>query len=608
MNDQPRTPETERPVTPLRAALNQYRGGFMAIAGFSALVNILMLVSPMYMLQMYDRVLTSFSPQTLIMLTLIAFFLLGCFGLLEWVRQRLMQRIGLALGLNMAEDVLTSAFRSSLANQAQGATQPVRDLDSIRQFMGSPTIFAFFDIPWTPIFTAVIFMFHPLMGAVAVFGALVILTLGLLAEFRSRMPMRAAAMEGLQSHQLLESSMRNSDSLKAMGMFEGLMGRWQGQHRRSASFQSSAAGRLSVLLATTKAFRFSVQVGILGTGAYLVLQQEVTPGMMIAGSIIMSRALQPIEQGITAWRGFVGARQSWRRINGLLQNFGDADAASGPDLPRPEGKVEAENLSIVPPGGETPVVREVNFKLEAGTLTGLIGPSGSGKSSLASVMMGVWPAAEGALRLDGAEIGGWPDHLRLKHFGYLPQQVELFDGTVAENICRLEEPEAEAIITAAQMAGCHEVIMRLPNNYATPIGIGGRGLSAGQRQRVALARAVYGDPAFVVLDEPDSNLDSEGQEALGAVLDKLRERRITTVLITHNVRLLRRVDQIGVMNEGQLVSFGPRDQIMGQFAKPRAQQGAAVAGAPPATAAGAQGGQPGATAAPAKPIQVKYKQ
>ena len=246
VNDQPRTPETERPVTPLRAALNQYRGGFMAIAGFSALVNILMLVSPMYMLQMYDRVLTSFSPQTLIMLTLIAFFLLGCFGLLEWVRQRLMQRIGLALGLNMAEDVLTSAFRSSLANQAQGATQPVRDLDSIRQFMGSPTIFAFFDIPWTPIFTAVIFMFHPLMGAVAVFGALVILTLGLLAEFRSRMPMRAAAMEGLQSHQLLESSMRNSDSLKAMGMFEGLMGRWQGQHRRSASFQSSAAGRLSM--------------------------------------------------------------------------------------------------------------------------------------------------------------------------------------------------------------------------------------------------------------------------------------------------------------------------------------------------------------------------
>ena len=606
MNDQSSNSESERPVTPLRAALNQYRGGFIAIAAFSSLVNILMLVSPIYMLQMYDRVLPSMSVQTLLMLTLIAFFLLAMYALLEWVRQRLMQRIGLALGLNMAEDVLTSAFRSSLANQAQGATQPVRDLDSIRQFMGSPTIFAFFDIPWTPIFTAVIFMFHPLMGAVAVFGALVILTLGLLAEFRSRMPMRAAAMEGLQSHQLLESSMRNSDSLKAMGMFEGLMERWQGQHRRSASFQSSAAGRLSVLLATTKAFRFSVQVGILGTGAYLVVQGEVTPGMMIAGSIIMSRALQPIEQGISAWRGFVGARQSWRRINGLLQNFGDADLAEGPDLPRPEGKVEAENLSIVPPGGETPVVREVNFKLEAGTLTGLIGPSGSGKSSLASVMMGVWPAAEGALRLDGAEIGGWPDHLRLKHFGYLPQQVELFDGTVAENICRLEEPEAEAIITAAQMAGCHEVIMRLPNNYATPIGIGGRGLSAGQRQRVALARAVYGDPAFVVLDEPDSNLDSEGQEALGTVLDTLRERRITTVLITHNVRLLRRVDQIGVMNEGQLVSFGPRDQIMGQFAKPRAQQ--AARGAAPATAAGAQGSQPGAPAAAAKPIQVKYKQ
>ncbi len=593
MNQQPKTPETERPVTPLRAALSKYRGGFVAIAVFSGLVNILMLVSPVYMLQMYDRVLTSNSLETLGMLTIIAVFLLACYGGLEWTRQRLMQRISLALGLNMANDVLTSAFRSNLANQSQGATQPVRDLDSIRQFMGSPTIFAFFDVPWTPIFTAVIFMFHPLMGAVAVFGALVIFTLGLLAEFRSRLPMRAAAIEGLQSHQLLESSMRNSDALKAMGMFEGLLNRWRGRHRLSASYQVAAAGRLSVLLAMTKAFRFSVQVGILGTGAALVVDGQLTPGMMIAGSIIMGRALAPIEQGITAWRGFVGARQAWRRVNTLLQDFGDAGTAEGPDLPRPAGKVQAENLSTVPPGGETPVVRSVNFELPAGTLTGLIGPSGSGKSSLASVMMGVWPPAEGALRLDGAKIAGWPDHLRLKHFGYLPQTVELFQGTVAENISRLEEePEAESVIQAAQFAGCHEIIMRLPQNYATLIGAGGQGLSAGQRQRVALARALCGDPAFVVLDEPDSNLDSEGQEALAKVLDTLREKHITTVLITHNIRLLRRVDQIGVMNDGQLVSFGPRDEILGQFAKPRPQ-------------AGKPARQP---AGPARPIQVKYQQ
>ena len=366
MNDKSRTPETERPVTPLRAALSKYRGGFIAIAVFSSLVNILMLVSPVYMLQMYDRVLTSASAETLLMLTLIAVFLLACFGLLEWVRQRLMQRISLALGLNMANDVLSSAFRSNLASQGQSTTQPVRDLDSVRQFMGSPTIFAFFDIPWTPIFTAVIFIFHPLLGAVAAFGAVVIFTLGMLAEFRSRLPMRAAAIEGLQSHQLLESSMRNSDALKAMGMFDGLMNRWRGRHRRSASYQSAAAGRLSVLLSMTKAFRFSMQVGILGTGAYLVLQGKLTPGMMIAGSIIMGRALQPIEQGITAWRGFVSARQAWRRVNTLLENFGAGDAPEGPDLPRPEGKVEAENLSAVPPGGETPVVRGVNFTLAAG--------------------------------------------------------------------------------------------------------------------------------------------------------------------------------------------------------------------------------------------------
>lgn len=593
MNEQAKTNEAERPVTPLRAALGKYRGGFIAIAAFSSLVNILMLVSPVYMLQMYDRVLTSASAETLLMLTLIAVFLLACFGLLEWVRQRLMQRIALALGLNMANDVLSSAFRSNLASQGQAASQPVRDLDNIRQFMGSPTIFAFFDVPWTPIFTAVIFMFHPLMGAVAVFGAVVIFTLGLLAEFRSRLPMRAAAKEGLQSHQLLESSMRNSDALKAMGMFDGLLGRWRGRHRRSASFQSAAAGRLSVLLSTTKAFRFSVQVGMLGTGAYLVLQGRLTPGMMIAGSIIMGRALAPIEQGISAWRGFVGARQAWRRVNALLERFGDDEAGPGTDLPRPSGKVEVENVSAVPPGAETPVVRGASFALQPGAIAGLIGPSGSGKSSLASVMMGVWPPVEGAVRLDGAEIDGWPDRLRLKHFGYLPQTVELFDGTVAENISRLEAPDDESVIAAAQLAGCHEVIMRLAQNYATPIGAGGRGLSAGQRQRVALARALYGDLAYLVLDEPDSNLDSDGQEALGRVLDELRQRRITTVLITHNVRLLRRVDQIGVMHEGQIVNFGPRDEVLGQFGAAKSK--------PAARPAQAEAG-------PARPIQVKYTQ
>ena len=598
MNEQSRTPETERPVTPLRAALSKYRGGFIAIALFSSLLNILMLVSPVYMLQMYDRMLPSASAETLLMLTLIAVFLLTCFGLLDWVRQRLMQRIALALGLNMANDVLSSAFRSNLASQGQSTTQPVRDLDSVRQFMGSPTIFAFFDVPWVPIFTAVIFMFHPLLGAVAAFGAVVIFTLGMLAEFRFP-PADAGRCRGRLAVP------------PAAGVLDAQFGCPQGHGhvRRADEPLAGAASTLGVLpVCCRRPFERSIVhdqgIPLFNAGRHPRDRRLPCPARQVDTRNDDCRLdhhgprAAADRTGYYGLARFVTARQAWRRVNALLGDFGAGDAPSGPDLPRPKGKVEAENLSAVPPGGEVPVLRGVNFTLQPGTLTGLIGPSGSGKSSLASVMMGVWQPAEGALRLDGAEIDGWPDHLRLKHFGYLPQTVELFEGNVADNISRLEEPEADSVIGAAKLAGCHDVIMRLPGNYSCPIGAGGRGLSAGQRQRVALARGPVRpvDPAFIVLDEPDSNLDAEGQEALAKVLDALRERKITTVLITHNLRLLRRVDQIGVMKEGQLASFGPRDEVLGQFAKPKAQPG-------PQSARTAK-----KPAGPARPIQVKYTQ
>ena len=552
-------------LKPMRAVLGAHKRTFLAVLGFSATLNLLMLVTPVYMLQIYDRVLISASAETLLLLTAIALFLLACLGMLDWVRQRAMSSVGLTIGRDTVGPLLSSAYQTAATNARYSSSQPVRDLDSIRQFLSSPAVFAFFDVPWTPVFTGAIFIFHPLMGAVAVFGATAIVSLGFLAEFRSRLPLRSAEQEGLISHQLLESSMRNADTVKAMGMFNEFLQRWVVRHDRSVAFQTEASRRLGVLLSLSKALRFSLQVAMLGTGAYLVLQQQLTPGMMIAGSIIMGRALAPIEQGITAWRVFVNVRQAWRRVSALLESDGLPPITTGPMLPRPAGEVRAEKLSATPPDDETVVLHDIDLVLAPGSLTALVGSSGSGKSSLANAMMGIWPATQGVIRLDGADIHSWPDPLRIRHFGFLPQNVQLFDGTVAENIARLEDPSADDVIQAARLARCHDLIMRLPHNYRTRIGTGGDRLSAGQRQRVALARALYNDPAYVVLDEPDSNLDRDGEEALAGVLQALRERKTTTVLISHKVALLRHVDQIGVMHEGRLVSLGPRDDTLRRF-------------------------------------------
>ena len=554
--------------TQLQAALRRCRSGFMGVTLFSACANILMLVAPVYMLQMYDRVLTSASFETLIVLTVVAVFLLSCFGLLDWVRQRLMARIALSLNYEVLDDVLAGVFRGSLQRFRQSANQPVRDLDTVRQFISSPTALAFFDAPWAPVFIAAIFLIHPWLGFMAIFSALFILFLALLTEWTSRGPFRNASEHTAESHRFVENSLRHADVLEAMGMFEGFRRRWRDKHDRSVAFQARGGSRVSMLLATSKAGRQIVQVGILGLGAWLVLKQEITPGMMIAASIILGRALAPIEQGISAWRGFVSTRQAWRRLSNLLQTTPPPRAAGAASLPRPTGLLEVEGVSAVPPGTTRLTLRRVNFTLEPGSSTGLIGPSGSGKSTLARLMVGVWTPQGGVVRLDGAAVGDWPTESRFRHVGYLPQEVELFEGSVAENIARLSEPDNEAVIAAAQQANCHDMIMRLPENYNTPVAAGGANLSAGQRQRVALARALYGDPAIIVLDEPDANLDTDGEVALSNTLRSLSKRGVTTLMVTHNFRLLRMVEFVLVLKEGILLESGRRDEILQRFMRP----------------------------------------
>ena len=552
----------------MQAALRHCRNGFVGVAAFSAVANVLMLVAPVYMLQMYDRVLTSASYETLIVLTLVAVFLLACFGLLDWVRQRLMARIALTLNHEVQDDVLAGVFRGSLQRFRQSVDQPVRDLDTVRQFISSPPALAFFDAPWAPVFIAVIFLIHPWLGFFAIFAALFILFLALLTEWTSRGPLRNASEHTAESHRFVESSLRHADVLEAMGMFEGFRRRWRDKHDRSVAFQARGGSRISALLATSKSGRQIVQVGILGMGAWLVLKQQISPGMMIAASIILGRALAPIEQGISAWRGFVSARQAWRRLNNLLMSAPPAQGGGATSLPRPTGKLEVEGVSAAPPGSTTLTLKRVHFTLAPGSSTGLIGPSGSGKSTLARLMVGVWTPQAGVVRLDGAAIGDWPSESRFRHVGYLPQEVELFEGSVAENIARLAEPDNDAVLAAAQQASCHDMVMRLPENYNTPIAAGGSNLSAGQRQRVALARALYGDPALIILDEPDANLDTDGEVALSNTLRNLTQRGVTTLMVTHNFRLLRMVEQILVLKEGVLLESGPRDEVLKRFMRP----------------------------------------
>ena len=539
--------------------LGSCKAAFVGVGVFSGLINILMLTGALFMLEVYDRVLPSRSLPTLVALCVLAAILFAFQALLDAVRGRLLVRIGNHVDGQISPRVYDATVR--LAKSGHDAQQPVRDLDTIRSFVSGSGPTALFDLPWVPLYLAICFAFHFLIGITAVCGAAVLVVLTLLSEALSRAPIRDATAQSAARNRLAEASRRNAESIIAMGMSERLLARWSELGRNYLTQQKRANDVAGGLGAAGRALRTALQSGVLAIGAYLVLQQEASGGIMIACSILAGRALAPIDLAIGNWKGFVAARQSRRRLDDLLASV--PSAAHKLELPAPARELAVRALGVAAPGAASLLVHNVNFELKAGHAVGVVGPSGSGKSSLARALVGVWPSARGSVRLDGAAIDQWMPAALGRHVGYLPQDIELFEGTIADNIARFDRNATDAaVIAAAEAAGVHGLIVSLPAGYESQLGERGTALSAGQRQRVALARALYGEPFLVVLDEPNSNLDAEGETALTNAILGVRARGGVVVVVAHRPTALAAVDHVLVMNLGQQQTFGPKEEVL----------------------------------------------
>jgi len=576
------------PSSPLREALSACWHAFIAVGLMSGLINILYLTGSFYMLEVYDRVLPSRSVPTLVALSVLALILFAFQGVLDVIRSRILVRVAATLDERLSARVYDIVVQLPLRTRAQGdGLAPLRDLDQIRSFLVTTGPLALFDLPWMPIYVLICFLFHPWIGFAALIGAAILTSLTLMSEFLTRKPARMAAMHVGARNSLAEAGRRNAEVLRAMGMAPRMGKIWgEANIKYLASHQqtSDAAGGLG---AVSKVLRFVLQAGVLGLGAYLVIQQQATAGIIIASSIIVARALAPVELAIANWRGFVSARQSWKRLSDVL---GAMETTQEPmPLPAPKANLVVETVTAGPPGVQRLVIQDVNFTLKAGQGLGVIGPSASGKSSLARVIVGVWAAARGKVRLDGAALDQWAPAELGQHIGYLPQDVELFAGTVGQNISRFEEDApSEAIIAASRAAGVHDMIVRLAEGYDTQIGEAGAVLSAGQRQRIALARALYRDPFLVVLDEPNSNLDADGDKALAQAILSVRSRGGIVVVVAHRPSALAGVDLVLAMFNGKVHAMGPRDEVLAKLFAPPGAPGAPA----PAPAAAAAGGGP----------------
>jgi PrtD family type I secretion system ABC transporter len=544
----------------LKTALKLVRHEFVMTGVFSFFINLLMLISPLFMLQVYDRVLTSRSELTLFFLGFLAVALLCVMALLEAIRSKLLVRTSKKVDHLVSNRLFSSVFSTAVLKPGQVSAQYFRDMDQVRQFMTGGPVLAFFDAPWVPIYIGIIFLMHPLLGLVSVFGGVTILGLAILNDYATKIPLTRANEQSFKANTMIDASLKNVEVVKALGMQDAIRRGWDKFHKEALAYQSIASDRAGALAAASKTFRMILQVLILAAGAYLAIHQVISPGAMIAASIIMGRGLAPIEQAIGGWRGFINAKASFIRLEGLLDTA--VDEKDKMSLPAPTGHLTFDKVVGGPPGAALPTMRGISFEINPGDVVGVIGPTGAGKSTLARMMMGVWPARSGHVRLDGADVYTWNHGELGPHIGYLPQDVELFNGTVADNIARLEEPDAREIVAAANNAGIHHMVLQLPNGYDTEIGHGGTILSAGQRQRVGLARALYRDPAFIVLDEPNSNLDLEGENALATALAGCKTRHRTMVVISHRSAVLKIVDKILVLKDGQVAAYGPRDEVL----------------------------------------------
>ncbi len=549
----------------LSAALKDVKSYFILAGVFSAAINILMLVPVIYMLQVYNRVMSSGSLSTLISLTLLMVALLMAMGGFEWVRSRILISASNRLEKNLRKRVSQAAFKTTLLSGGRsGGGQALSDLSSLRQFLTGSGLFAFFDAPWFPIYVAIMFMFHTWFGVAAIISGIIMVALAYANEIMTSKRLQEANSLANNVSSQLGGSLRNAEVIAAMGMADDIRSRQEASSDQVLVLQTEASSKAAVIANVSKSFRMITQSLLLGMGALLALQGQISPGMVIAGSLLLGRALAPIDMLVGTWKGFSVARAQYARLGELLNAIpAEKETMS---LPAPEGNLSAEQVVVVPPGSQITAVRGVSLQLDAGEVLGIVGPSASGKSSLARALLGIWPVRAGKVRLDGADIAAWDRAELGPHVGYLPQDIELFDGSISENISRFGELSSEKIVAAAKLSGVHEMVLQLPQGYDTVIGGAGGVLSGGQRQRIGLARAVYNKPKLLVLDEPNSNLDDQGEKELVEALKRVKSEGSTIVVITHRTMVLQCVDKILVMKEGAAVGFGPRDQVLASLA------------------------------------------
>lgn len=552
--------ESELKQTIIKAKKSIFMAGL-----FSMFINVLMLVPPLYMLQLYDRVLTSRSESTLYMLTLIVIVLFVTMGLLEVVRSRVLIKFGNRFANILSNRVFESTFELANKKPEAASSRLMGDFTQLRQFLTGNGLFAFFDAPWIPIYIIVLFMFHVYFGIFAIFAAIILVAITILNEYTTKEKMDNANTLNRDSMMQLEANIRNAEVINAMGMKTNVRKKWEEKYFGFLNAQNDASNKAGIWSNLSKTLRMFFQSMILGLGAYLAVNMELSAGMMIAGSIIMGRALAPLDLMINTWKGFSSARMSFFRIDQLLKDFPKNKQYM--ELPAPKGFISVEGVYAKPPASSIYTLENLTFSINKGDVVGVIGASAAGKSTLARVILGVWPVQIGTVRIDGADISQWDREHLGKYIGYLPQDIELFAGTVSENIARFSEVNSEKVIEAAMKAGVHEMILRLSDGYDTVIGTAGSVLSGGQRQRIGIARAIYDNPVFVVLDEPNSNLDDQGELALLKTVEELKKSGTTVVIITHRPNILKVTNKILIMNSGKVERYATTEEILGAVAK-----------------------------------------